>query len=78
MPETYDFTRKHLLLIFATLLLFSDFSHFFAFVFIYIFLFNLSFFACLSVLLVFFFRCVPLRDAVRILCRIPESSTGMG
>ena len=45
---------------------------------LYIFLFNLSFFACMSVLLVFFFRCVPVREAVRILCRIPESSAAMG
>ena len=44
---------------------------------LYIFLFNLSFFACLSVLLVFFFRCVPVRDAVRILCRISASSAAM-
>ena len=46
--------------------------------YIYIFLFNLSFFACMSVLLVFFFSCVPVREAVRILCRIPESSAAMG
>ena len=45
---------------------------------LYIFLFNLSFFACMSVLLVFFFRCVPVREAVRILCRIPESSAALG
>ena len=44
---------------------------------LYIFLFNLSFFACMSLLLVFFFRCVPVREAVRILCRIPESSAAM-
>ena len=54
--------------ILPTCCLFSPVPHLFAFV--YTFLFDLSFFACLSVLLVFFFRCVPARDLVRILCCI--------
>ena len=45
--------------------------------FIYIFI-QLVLFCLLVGSFSFLFRCVPVRDAVRILCRIPESSAAMG
>ena len=54
VPETYDFTRKQLLLwrsYLPTSCCFPLFLFFFFCFCLYIYLFNLSFFACMSVLL---------------------------
>ena len=55
------------------------FSAFLICLHLYIYIFIQLFLFCplVGFFLVFFFRCVPVRDVVRILCRIPESSAAM-